>query len=76
MVSTMKIENRKSIHDNLRKYDILAQEDDFIEVTEWTNSEGIDITIGNRPVISLTYGELEAINYLSKTLEYDKECVE
>ena len=74
MVRIMKIENRKTIHDNLGKYDILAQEDDFIEVTEWTNSEGIDTTIGNRPVISLSYGELEAINYLSKTLAYgDKE---
>lgn len=32
--------NRKSVNDNLRKYDYLAKKDDFIEVTEWTNGEG------------------------------------
>lgn len=37
--------NRKSVNDNLCKYDHLAKEDDFIEVTEWTNGEGWDITI-------------------------------
>lgn len=63
---------RKSVSDNLRKFDILAKDSDFIEVTEWTNGEGYDITI-NEKVISLTYGELEAINYLAKTLEYSKD---
>ena len=52
--------NRKSVNDNLRKYDHLAKKDDFIEVTEWTNGEGWDITINDR-VIPLTRGELDAI---------------
>lgn len=47
--------NRKSVNDNLRKYDHLAKKDDFIEVTEWTN------------------GELDAIDYLTKGLDYDND---
>lgn len=62
--------SKKSISDELRKYDCLAKESDFIEVTEWHNGEGWDISI-NENVISLTYGQLEAINYLIKSLEYE-----
>lgn len=67
----MEIVNRKSINDNLKKYDYLAKDDDFIEVTEWTNGEGYDITINDK-IISLTNGQLDAINYLTKSLEYSK----
>ena len=67
----MEFNNRKSISDNLKKYDYLAKNDDFIEVTEWTNGEGYDITINDK-IISLTDGQLEAINYLTKSLEYSK----
>lgn len=63
--------NRKSVNDNLRKYDHLAKKDGFIEVTEWTNGEGWDICLNNR-LISLTYGQLEAIKYLVKALDYNK----
>lgn len=65
----MEINNRISIYDNLRKYCHHAKDSDFIEVTEWTNGEGWDIQIKDRN-ISLTYGELDAINYLIKALEY------
>lgn len=69
----MEINKRKSIHDNLSKYDYLVKEDsEFIEVTEWTNEEGIDICI-NEKQFSLSYGQLDAINYLTKTLQYEKE---
>nr|DAL49913.1 MAG TPA_asm: hypothetical protein [Caudoviricetes sp.] len=63
--------NRKSVNDNLRKYDHLAKKDDFIEVTEWTNGEGWDIYI-NDTHISLTSGQLDAINYLTKSLDLSK----
>ena len=66
----MKINTRKSVNDDLKKYDYLAKDNEFIEVTEWTNGEGITITIGDNKAIDLTYGELEAINYLSKSLQY------
>lgn len=66
----MEIKNRKSVYDNLKIYDYLCNDEDkIIEVTEWTNGEGWDITIGER-VISLTRGELDAINFLTKYLEY------
>ena len=62
---------RKSINDNLRKYDHLAKENSFIEITEWGNGEGWDITIDDR-VISLTWGQLDAIQYLTLALQYQK----
>lgn len=67
----MEFVNRKSISDKLTKYDCLAKDDDFIEVTEWTNGEGYDIVINDK-IISLTDGQLDAINYLTKSLEYSK----
>ena len=67
----MDIVSRKSINDNLRKYDYLAKENSFIEVTEWGNGEGFDITIDDK-VISLTYGQLDAIQYLTLALQYQK----
>lgn len=67
----MEILERKSISDNLRKYDHLAKDNDYIEVTEWSNGEGWDITL-NEQVISLTWGQLDAIDYLIKHLQYSK----
>lgn len=61
--------SRKSVNDRLRKYDFMAKEDDFVEVTQWANGEGYDITIEDRKM-SLTDGELDAINYLVQTLRY------
>lgn len=67
----MEFVNRKSVHDDLKKYDYLAKDNDFIIVTEWTNGEGIDVTI-NDTLISLTYGQLEAIYFLQNALRYNK----
>ena len=66
----MKIYNRKSVSDDLKKYDYLSKEDDFIEVTEWANGEGISVTI-NTTTFELTFGQLDAINYLSQALKYE-----
>lgn len=63
--------SRKSVNDRLRKYDFMAKEDDFVEVTQWVNGEGYDITIEDRKM-SLTDGELDAINYLVQTLRYSE----
>lgn len=65
----MESNKRKSVHDDLNIYDFLAKENDFIEVTEWTNKEGWDIIINDK-IISLTEGQLNAINYLTKHLDY------
>ena len=65
--------NRKSINAKLSKFDILANKDAFIEVTEWVNGEGFDITINDK-IFSLTHGQLKAINYLTQTLDlYDTD---
>lgn len=73
----MEIKSRKSITDKLNIYDYLSEKDsDFIEITEWTNGEGVDINIGSNnetKFISITYGELDAINYLVNTLRYKKD---
>lgn len=67
----MQTNNRKSVNDKLSKYCYLTnKEEDFIEVTEWTNGEGWDINI-NDNTISLTIGQLDAINYLTKVLQYN-----
>ena len=72
----MKIYNRKSISDELKKYCCCSNgNNDFIEVTQWANGEGIDITInanGQDKSFSLTYGELDAINYLKMSLDYQE----
>ena len=65
------IVQRKSISDNLRKYDHLAKDNSFVEVTEWVNGEGWDITFDDT-VISLTLGQLDAIKYLTLALQYQK----
>lgn len=70
----MKINNRKSIYDDLQKYDCLKNKSSFIEITEWTNGEGWDITIDEK-IFSLTYGEFEAIKYLTRALDYESDKV-
>lgn len=67
----MKTAERLSVSDDLVKYDFLAKKDSFIEVTEWTNGEGYDITIDGKN-LSLTSGELDAINYLVNSLRFNK----
>ena len=65
----METVKRKSVNDNLQKYDYLAKDSDFIEVTEWANGEGWDISINDK-IFQLTCGELDAINYLVKSIDY------
>lgn len=65
----MEFNNRKSISDKLKKYDYLAKDNNFIEIIEWTNGEGYDIIINDK-IISLTRGQIDAINYLVRSLEY------
>lgn len=70
----MEFASRKSVHDDLKKYDYLSKDSGYVEVTEWVNGEGIDVTIesDNTKLISLTYGELNAINHLQNALRYEK----
>lgn len=72
MENKLEITQRKSVSDSLRKYDYLAKENSFIEVTEWINGEGYDITIDEK-IISLTDGQLDAIYYLVETLMFQNK---
>lgn len=67
----MKLYNRKTVYDDLTKYDYLAKEHNFIEISEWENGEGWDINF-NETQIQLTHGQLEAINYLTKVLDVEE----
>lgn len=72
----MEIIKRKSINDKLKKYTYSSDENDVIEITEWTNGDGIDIAIdmmtGNNRMYTLSYDELDAIDYLVKSMKYNK----
>ena len=68
----MEFNSRKSVNDKLKKYDYIAKDNDIIEVIEWTNGEGYDIIINDK-IISLTRGQIDAINYLVRSLEYKSD---
>jgi hypothetical protein len=67
----MEKSKRNAVMENLNKFCHLAKEHDYVDVTEWTNGEGWDICLNDK-LISLTYGQLEAIKYLVKTLDYNR----
>ena len=67
----MECKKRKSVFAELNVFDYTAKENNFIQITEWTNGEGWDISINDDTIFSLTQGQLEAINYLSKKLDYE-----
>jgi len=62
---------RLAVSTELHQFCYLAKDDDFMEVTSWTNHEGYDISlsdnVGNR-VISITDGEFTALKKLIKAL--------
>ena len=58
----MKEYQRKAKMAELSKYCHLAKEHDYIEVTEWHNGEGFDVSLGaGDRNFHLTWGELEAL---------------
>lgn len=52
--------DRKAKMVELKKYCHHAKENDFMEVTEWYNGEGFDVSINQRH-LSLSWGEYEAL---------------
>lgn len=59
---------RRAASCNTSAFCHLAKDNSFIEVTEWTSGEGWDVTIDDKS-FSITFGELEALNYLIKTID-------
>jgi hypothetical protein len=61
------VKDRKSINASLNDFCYLNKPHSFIEVTEWSNGDGFDITINDK-ITSFTRGELDAIKALVKKL--------
>ena len=55
--------NRKAKFTQLKLYDLFAKDDDFMEVCEWHNGEGFDVTINNR-IVSFSWGQWECLQVL------------
>ena len=68
----METSKRKSVSEKLKVFNPSSKEESFIEVTEWTNGEGWDISIDDRS-FSLHMDELDAIIYLTKYIEYNRK---
>lgn len=65
----MKIEvsKRRAVFAHLKGYCHMSGENDYIEVTEWSNGEGFDICIDRKSggeKFSLTFGEWELMQVL------------
>lgn len=70
----MEFNQRKTVFEDLKVFDPGAPSNSFIEVTEWTNGDGVDITISrgeHEKVIGLSHDEIEAINYLIQSIRYN-----
>jgi len=58
---------RKAVFSELKGYCIHAGENDFIEVTNWSNGEGCDVCIDHKngqERFSLTFGEFDLLTVL------------
>lgn len=66
----MELKERMSVFSELKEYCIFAKENAYIEVTEWSNGEGVDVNISSthEKFISLTHGEFKAMKKLIKAL--------
>ena len=65
----MKVEvnNRRAVFAELKDYCHMCGQDGYMEVTEWSNGEGWDVTIENirgAEQFSLTYGEWQLLQVL------------
>jgi hypothetical protein len=56
---------RKAVKEDLANYCHLSKAHSFMEVTEWANGEGWDISINDEKFISLTHGELQLLAILT-----------
>ena len=68
----MEINTTKEISTKLKIFDYLAKDSDYISIIEWSNGEGWTISSRDK-IFELTIGELEAINHLTKVLEYHEK---
>ena len=63
----VEVKNRRAVFAELKDYCHMCGQDDYMEVTEWANGEGYDISIDRKRgmcCFSLTYGEWELLQVL------------
>ena len=62
----IEINERTAKFTELKPYDMFAKPDDYMEVCEWSNGEGVDVNINSNgdQRFSLTWGQWEALNAL------------
>jgi len=61
------VSKRKAVFSELNRYCHMSGDNDYVEVTEWSNGEGWDINIHRKngdEKFSLTYGEWELLQVL------------
>lgn len=81
MKEKVKISKRNSAYAELKNFCLFAmgekeKEEYYLDVTEWTNGEGIDIEIWNvegRKKIHMTWGEWDAIKACVKAIQKDQK---
>ena len=64
---SIEVAQRRAVLSHLKSYCVLSGPDDYMEVTEWSNGEGLDIVIdrkGDTERFSLTHGEWECLQVL------------
>ena len=66
----MKILTRKTAFSFLKGYCKFSDDDDYVEVTEWSNEKGYDISVGQNDlrILPVTKGQFELIKKLVKKL--------
>ena len=67
------VASRKSIFSEVDEYCYLSKEHDYIEITEWSDGDGVDIDVSSlgQQKMSITWGQFKLIKKLVKQL--DKE---
>lgn len=63
----IKVDQRWAVFSELKGYCYLSDDNDYMEVTEWSNGEGYDIVIDRKSGVekfSLTHGEWHLLQVL------------
>jgi threonine dehydrogenase-like Zn-dependent dehydrogenase len=65
-ITVIEINKRTAKFTELKPYDFTAKANDFMEICEWTNGEGVDVTIesNGHQQFSLTWTQWEALQAL------------
>lgn len=67
----IEVVQRNSVHVNLNDFCTHSKQDHFMEVTEWSNGDGVDINLNSfkNNQFSLSWGEFEALCVLVRRLQ-------